>query len=176
MLKQRIEKTYQKFPYRADFENGRTNIGGIDLTKEPECIDEIVELSNLPKAKEAIYQLNVQNTAFMTLGCAFGELSTFIGGYIEICLRPEIDNSLIDIMRLDELFFQHLAKNYNQRMVDYMERALMSWEVHFATVDQSDPLPIVAIFVGAQSYQDLDLTVELLIQRLHQDFLYLTMS
>ncbi|WP_183001955.1 hypothetical protein [Moraxella catarrhalis] len=52
----------------------------------------------------------------------------------------------------------------------------MSWEVHFATVDQSDPLPIVAIFVGAQSYQDLDLTVELLIQRLHQDFLYLTMS
>lgn len=173
MLKKRLEKTYQKFPYRADFENGRTNIGGINLTKEPERIDEIAELANLPRAKQAVYQLNAQNTAFMTLGCAFGELKTFFGGYIEVCLRPEIDGSLIDIMHLDELFFEYLSKKHNQEMIDYMERALMSWEVHFSTVDGSAPQPIVAIFVGARSFHDLDLTVELLIQRLHQDFLYL---
>lgn len=54
-----------------------------------------------------------------------------------------------------------------------MGKATMSWEIHYAKVHESDLLPIVAIFFGARSEHDLDLTVELLVQRLHQDFLYL---
>lgn len=173
MLKPRIEKTYHQFPYRVDFDNERTNIGGIDLTCEPHRIAEIKELDGLPKTKQAIYDLNQQNTALMTLGCAFGELERFWGGYLEICFRPHIDTQWLDIMRLDELFFENLANHCSQELCQYMEKALLSWELHYATVHESDLLPIVAIFFGARSEHDLDLTVELLVQRLHQDFLYL---
>lgn len=173
MLKTRIEKTYQKFPYRAEFDNERTNIGGIDLTREPYRIDEIRELDGLPKTRQAIYELNKQNTAFMTLGCAFGDLDIYWGGYLEICFRPSINTQGLDIMRLDELFFENLAKHCSPELCQYMGKATISWEIHYARVHESDLLPIVAIFFGARSEHDLDLTVELFVRRVHQDFLYL---
>ncbi len=63
------QDTYKIWPFKADLEDGRTNIGAIDLTKEPERIDEIHELQFTPRLKTAIYHLNKENTAFMTLGC-----------------------------------------------------------------------------------------------------------
>lgn len=173
MLKPRFEKTYQIFPYRADFDDGRDNIGGIDLRFEPHRIDEITELKYLPKTKQAIYDINTQNTAIMTLGCALGELPNYWGGYVEFCFRPHIDTSGIDIMRLDELFFENLTRHENQAINLYMGNALISWEYHLAKVHEYEPQPIVAVFVGARSAHDLDLTLELLFRRLHQDFLYL---
>lgn len=65
VVKPLITDTYKRWPFRADLENGRTNIGAIDLTKEPERINEIHELSHTPKLKETIYLINKENSALM---------------------------------------------------------------------------------------------------------------
>ena len=83
----RAQDGFQNFPYPSDHSNGRTNNGGIDLVRSPERIEEITELSALPKLRHILTKMNAPEGRFMTLGVEAGAQDGFFDGYIELAFR-----------------------------------------------------------------------------------------
>lgn len=167
--------TYQKWPFRKDLENGRTNIGAIDLTVEPERINEIHELLFTPKLKDAIFNLNKEKTAMMTLGCLIekdAEKEKFWWSYLEFCFRPKIDTSSINLDTLDEQFLSYITQKYSKGFSDAL-RPHMIWETFPASLYDSSPCHVYSVFVNAQAPEHLEQVYVPLVEWLHSEFLHL---
>ena len=89
----RVQTGYSFFPYPPDYENGRTNNGGIDLVQEPHRVDEISELKSLPGMRSILLKLNGPASEFITLGFEAGAEDGSFDGYLEFAFR---DSRLAD--------------------------------------------------------------------------------
>lgn len=166
---------YLKWPLYENNKNDNTNIVSIDLTTSPESIVEVRELDGMPKLKEAIYQLNYQNTAIMTLGCLFKHGFSEDGkniSYIDFCFRPEINTSRIDTATLDEQFLQHIRCTYSAEFANLLRHHL-KWEVSNVLMDDNQTIQIYSVFLATQDPELLEHVYVPLIEWLHNNFLHL---
>ncbi len=157
MVNDPLETSYENFPYRPNSEDGATNIGGIDLTREPHRIDEIHELSNNPILKQVVLEVNQNETPFMTTGVGIweGEDDHLLWSYVEFCFRPGYDFSHIDPRALDELFIDYIRHTYGDQYVSAYQG--IQWEERPTSVYGSTPVPTYTVFSPpAQGYQDIE--------------------
>ncbi|WOE32740.1 MULTISPECIES: hypothetical protein [unclassified Acinetobacter] len=170
-----LEPNYQKWPYRKDTENGRTNIGAIDLTLQPDRISEIHELNSTPKLKEAIYNLNKEKTAVMTLGCLIEESKTDKGAwysYVDFCFRPHIDTSEVNMESLDDQFLKYIENKYSIDFVNALKPHVI-WESFHASLYDNKPSRVYSVFLLADSAESTEQLYLLLVDWFHHEFLHL---
>ncbi|UOO89134.1 hypothetical protein LVJ82_17085 [Vitreoscilla massiliensis] len=148
-------ETYSVFPYRKDYENGRTNNGGIDLTLEPNRIDEIHEFNGTPKLKQAILELNTENNLFMTLGFLIGksefENGAFFIGYLEFCIRPNSDSYSFKPELLDELFLSYISQEFGDTYVPAYQK--IDWDLRTTSVHGSNPVPTYSVYFVPSEFE-----------------------
>ena len=170
-VKPLMHDTYKRWPFRADLEDGRTNIGAIDLTKEPERINEIHELDLTPKLKDAIYKINKENSSLMTLGCLIEKdpEKDLYWAYLEFCFRPIIDTNAIDFQDIDELFFKYVAdKNgvtVSKQLADHL-----SWEAFEIELYGNIPCLAYSVFYPYPHVEEVENFYLYLIKWLRQTF------
>lgn len=152
MLTPRVTKTFQLFPYRHDFENGRSNIGGIDLTKEPERIDEIHELSEFPRLKQVVYDINVQPTPIMTLGCLIEQdnITKIWHAYFDFCFRnPSVNHN--KLLYLDEWYVEDIKNRFGGDFAHQLKGSLKMEYDSFSMKSEAHNPPnrLYSVFVSA---------------------------
>lgn len=158
MLKPPLEKSFFRFPYPENFEDGASNIG-IPLFIEPDRIEEIQELQPFPDLKQAVLALNTNANSFVSLGIGIWEQTPevdYCGGYIDIgCLDTPFTHTPA-FMRLDEAFFAWLpSAGYSQQQAEYLKAALGFWEYHPTKILQNEASWRVCIWAQARSTSDL---------------------
>lgn len=111
-MKRSDRHNFINFPYSYEIrDSGEVNNGGIDLTSEPDRIDEIHEVSSYPWLKEFLRLVNSKSGMFMTFGCAAGVINNSFCGYIDFSLRPASPTLLKErLINLDELFYEYLSQ------------------------------------------------------------------
>ncbi|WP_151981577.1 hypothetical protein [Acinetobacter guerrae] len=157
-IRKRPCKTYQLWPYRPELENGKTNIGGIDLVKEPHRIDEIHELDLMPKLKNEILLLNSEPTKFMTLGCWFDtapDIEDVFRSYIEFCFRPSFDTSSFSLATLDEQFYEFIQNRAGAEARHTIENRL-DWVYHHTLLYNVEP-NVMVFHVTVEGYTSEDI-------------------
>jgi len=107
------------FPYRPERrDDGDDNIGGIDLTQQPERLNEIHEIRDYPWMQDFLGRVNAKDGLFMTFGCALGYLDDAFCGYVDFSLRPDAHDHLRDELPiLDEMFFTYLSDSIKDEEV-----------------------------------------------------------
>lgn len=151
-------EAYKIWPFRPDLENGRTNIGAIDLTKEPERINEIHELSETPKLRDAIYQLNKEQSAFMTLGCLIEKDpdKEIWWSYIQFCFRPSINVSQINQRCMDDDFLKYVEERNDKTIADSL-RNQIAWEAFPVLIYGSNQALVHSVFFPSRiDMQDVE--------------------
>lgn len=115
MERDKVNDNFLRFPYRKQtHDDGRVNNGGIDLTIEPDRIDEIQEAQNYPWLKKFLSEVNGPNGLFMTFGCDFGPYENYYAGYFDFSFRPHKRPSSVDALRsLDENFYKWISDLYS---------------------------------------------------------------
>lgn len=127
MLQSQFDDHFKVFPYRSDFADGRTNNGGIDLTREPHRISEISEANNFPELFKFIREMNTQESPFITLGCEASEDDGIFVGYIEFSFKDErIANDIDFISNLDKNFYEWCSHQSPEMAMAI--RAALAWE------------------------------------------------
>lgn len=174
MVVKRVNDSWQNFPYRKDFEDGASNNGGFNLVENPAQIDLITEFENLPEIKKAVYQLNIQNTPFMTTGFLFDreDEHAVYHGYIEFCFRPSVNYSSIDIYKLDEMFISHTLEVIGKQFADFYQTEFL-WEIREGSVQQSSLVPIYCVFFRARNHAEAELELVPLLNWLQSSFQHL---
>jgi hypothetical protein len=156
---ERPDGSYKVWPFRSDFEGERTNIGGVDLVKEPHRIDEIHELNQMPKLKKEVLAINTESTNFMTLGCWLEktpDLENVLDSYIEFCFRPDIDTSKVDMINLDHLFYRFIQDKLDEEARKMMESRL-DWVYHYTKLYGEEPYVMVYhVTVEAYTPEDIE--------------------
>ncbi|WP_289283281.1 hypothetical protein, partial [Methylophaga sp. UBA5088] len=104
----KFDDHYKHFPYRKDYQNGRTNNGGLDLINNPDSISEITEAKNFPALLGFISELNKADSPYLTLGCEAGQDSpeVFVG-YVEFTFKD-------DRLAQDEKFISAIDTRFNE--------------------------------------------------------------
>lgn len=121
------DDSFQRFPYRKDYEDGRTNNGGIDLSREPWRISEITEAHDFPELLRLIEELNKPNSLFLTLGCEAGVDEGLLHGYVEFTFKSdELANNIALISRLDDLLYAWARGNSVE--LESVLRSILAWE------------------------------------------------
>lgn len=145
----RLTPTYTQWPYRADLEDGRTNIGGIDLTKEPERLDEIHELDNMPILKKRIGWLNSDNNGVMTLGilCERDPKNGVWYSCFEFGFRPDYDYSGVNLTEIDSLFYDYLLSTQGDAFAKALQPCL-TWEGQNVTLYGNKPSHMYSVFLA----------------------------
>ena len=166
-----LRDNYKRWPFSADLENGRTNIGAINLTKEPERISEIHELSHTPKLRKAIYLINKESSAFMTLGCLIEKdpEKDMFWAYLEFCFRPTIDTSGIDLWKIDEEFFKYVAERNGEAAAKQLADHL-SWEAFEIELYGSTPCLAYSVFYPHPRVEEVEAFYTYLLNWLRQSF------
>ena len=127
MQRSKFDDDFNNFPYPADFSDGRTNKGGIDLTLEPDRIDEISEAADFPELRDFIVDLNKPQSLFMTLGCEAGQTGDLFEGYVEFTFKDEkLANDETIISHLDVAFFENLHEKHPE--IEALARLCVHWE------------------------------------------------
>ena len=119
----RVVTGYTFFPYPPDYEDGRTNNGGIDLVREPRRIDEISELKSFPGMRPIILKLNGPSGEFMTLGSEAGTHEGLFCGYLEFAFR---DSRLAEEKNYRNLLrgFSHWMLQKHPQLAPYLPSCL----------------------------------------------------
>ncbi|MBA3351862.1 MAG: hypothetical protein H0U23_05460 [Blastocatellia bacterium] len=108
----RVSEGFRFFPYPPDYENGRTNNGGIDLVREPHRLDEITELSAVPSLRRIIADMRGPDSPFMTLGIEAGPRDEFFDGYLEFAFRDAALNTENNYRELIGSFCDWVSREY----------------------------------------------------------------
>ncbi len=170
-VKPRLTPTYTQWPYQVDLEGGRTNIGAIDLTKNPERIDEIHELNNMPILKKRIALLNSENNGFMTLGilCEQSPNDGFWYSYLEFGFRPNYNYSAVNLTEMDSLFYKYIS---NTQGDDFAEALIphLIWEMQELTMYCDMPSHMYTVFIRAVKQDHIEQAFSHLIDWMHADF------
>lgn len=162
------------FPYPKNYSGDRSNNGGIDLTKEPERINEIHELEGLPKLKDAFLLLNTERTPFMTTGFLHDRIeeNSLYVGYIEFCFRPNVDFSKVDLNNLDSEFIKFTHDKYGKQFSDFYEMELR-WEMHTGSVYGSHVTPVFSIYYRSRFHEETEAVLGPVFEWLQSDFQHL---
>lgn len=119
---QRIAGDYISFPYPA---NPPSNIGGIDLVKEPNRIEEIYEANNFPELKNLIKTTNRPDGSLQTGNCDFGSVDGFFIGWIDFffrdpsrCKSPEYNEFLSGYLNALQLDLAKVQEALSPRLID----------------------------------------------------------
>ncbi|WP_455871882.1 hypothetical protein [Serratia proteamaculans] len=98
------------FPYKYQVrDNGDINNGGIDLTRNPERLQDIHELNEYPWLYRFVEAINAPGCLFMTFGCAVGITDGNILGYVDFSVRSDEREFLKeDLVNLDDYFYSYL--------------------------------------------------------------------
>ncbi|WP_416242653.1 hypothetical protein ACLSSQ_10600 [Azospira sp. APE16] len=119
--------SFKLFPYRKDYEDGRTNNGGIDLSREPWRIAEITEAKDFPELLHLIKEFNKNSSPFLTLGCEASFDEGLMHGYVEFTLKDDnLANDLSFIAELDENFYAW-ARKIDPELESTL-RNVLAWE------------------------------------------------
>lgn len=97
-----INEGYTHFPYPAGYDGDEHNIGGIDLLKMPERLEEIPEIAGLYYLPLLLKTLNQPEAETVTLGCGFWQDQGVYYSYLEFAWR---DSEQMP-SALDEAFLQ----------------------------------------------------------------------
>ncbi|OEH69156.1 MAG: hypothetical protein BAX61_02940 [Psychrobacter sp. B29-1] len=153
----RLTQTYVQWPYRVDLEDGRTNIGAIDLTKEPERLNEIHELDNMPILKKRIGLLNSENNGVMTLGilCEQSPDDNIWYSCFEFGFRPDYDYSAINLNELDSLFYNYLSSTQGDGFSKALQPHLI-WEEQNVTLYSNKPSHMYSVFLPASEQAHIE--------------------
>lgn len=162
------------FPYPQNFTGDRTNNGGIDLTKEPERINEISELEGLPNLKKAFVSLNTEKTPFMTTGFLHdkSEQNNLYLGYLEFCFKPHINFSQLDYVNFDNSFIQFVLQKYGQQYADFYKMEFV-WEMHAGSVNGSPAIPVFSIYYRSRFHEETEAVLLPVFDWLESDFQHL---
>lgn len=76
--------SFHNFPYPND---GKGNMGGFDLIKNPKKINEITEFQKFPELRRFIEFLNFESKRYRSFGCDGGPVDSGFTGYIEFAFR-----------------------------------------------------------------------------------------
>lgn len=127
MLPTKLNDSFKHFPYRKDYENGRTNNGGIDLSREPWRIYEITEAQEFPELLRLLEELNKPDSPFLTLGCEAGFDEELMHGYVEFTFKSdELANNVALISRIDDDLYTWARKNSTD--LESVLRNALAWE------------------------------------------------
>lgn len=119
--------SFKLFPYRKDYADGRTNNGGIDLSREPWRISEITEAKDFPELLELIKDFNMDESPFITLGCEAGFHQGLFCGYVDFTFKQErLANDLGFIAELDENFYTWARQKGSD--LESTLRNVLAWE------------------------------------------------
>lgn len=119
--------SFKRFPYRKDYEDGRTNNGGIDLSLEPWRISEITEAQDFPELLRLLEEFNKPDSPFLTLGCEAGFDEGLWHGYVEFTFkRDELANNIALISRLDDDLYAWAGENSAE--LESVLRNVLAWE------------------------------------------------
>ncbi len=167
----RLTPTYTQWPYRIDLEDGRTNIGAIDLTKNPERLNEIHELDNMPILRKRIGLLNSDNNGVMTLGilCEQDTRDSTWYSCFEFGFRPGYDYSSINLTEIDSLFYNYVSSTQG----DVFARALqpfLAWEGQSVTLYGNNLSHMYSVFLQATEQDHVEQALSHLIDWLRADF------
>lgn len=167
----RLTQTYVQWPYRIDLEDGRTNIGAIDLTKTPERIDEIHELNGMPILKQRISSLNSENNGVMTLGmlCEKSPENNSWFSYLEFGFRPDYNYSSINLTEIDSLFYNYLSSTHGDGFVKAVQPHLI-WEGQNVTLYGNKPSHMYSVFLQAIEQEHVEQAFYYLIDWLRVEF------
>lgn len=167
----RLTPTYVQWPYRIDLEDGRTNIGAIDLTKTPERINEIHELNDMPILKERIALLNSENNGVMTLGmlCEKAPDNDIWYSYLEFGFRPDYDYSAFNLTEVDDLFYKHIASTQGDGFAKALQPHL-TWEEQNVTLYGNKPSHMYSVFLPAAEQAHVEQGFSHLIDWLRAEF------
>lgn len=167
------EGHWTHFPYAPNFTGDRTNNGGIDLTKEPNRIDEIHELEGLPRIKSAMSLLNNAENPFMTTGFLHerkDENSLYLG-YLEFCFRPEVDFTQLDFQNLDEHFIEYVNELHGPQFAEFYQMEFR-WGMHVGTLHEYPRVPVFSIYYRSRSPQETEEILLPVFAWLQTDFQY----
>lgn len=167
----RLTPTYVQWPYRVDLEDGRTNIGAIDLTRNPERIDEIHELSDMPILKKKIALLNSENNGVMTLGmlCEKSPDNGTWYSYLEFGFRPDYDYSDVNLAETDSLFYNHISFTQGDGFAEALKPHL-TWEGQSLTLYGNKPSYMYSVFLPASEQAHVEQGFSHLIDWLRAEF------
>ena len=167
----RLTPTYVQWPYRVDLEDGRTNIGAIDLTRNPERIDEIHELNNMPILKKRIGLLNSEDNGVMTLGmlCEKCPDTGTWHSYLEFGFRPDYDYSAINLSEVDSLFYNYLSSTQGNDFAKALQPHL-TWEGQNVTLYGNKPSHMYSVFLQAIEQEHVEQAFYHLIDWLRVEF------
>ena len=167
----RLTPTYIQWPYRVDLEDGRTNIGAIDLTRNPERIDEIHELNNMPILKKRIGLLNSEDNGVMTLGmlCEKCPDTGTWHSYLEFGFRPDYDYSGINLTEIDNLFCNYLSSTQGDDFAKAVQPHLI-WEGQNVTLYGNKPSHMYSVFLQAIEQEHVEQAFYHLIDWLRVEF------
>jgi hypothetical protein len=127
MLPTKFNDSFKLFPYRKDYEDGRTNNGGIDLSREPWRISEITEAQEFPQLLRLLEEFNKPDSPFLTLGCEAGFDEGLMRGYVDFTFKSdELANNLTLISRLDDDLYAWAGKNNPE--LESVLRDVLVWE------------------------------------------------
>ena len=174
VIKANNEGHWGFFPYSSNYSEGRTNNGGIDLTKEPERIDEILELDGLDDLKALMLELNKPITPFMSTGFLyeyFEDVSLY-HGQIEFTFKPEVKGFDLQYEVLDDLFIDYIATKFTQDYVAFYQTELI-WEMHVGSVHGFPPNPVYTVFFRSRHNAETQMILAPLLNWLCEDFGFL---
>lgn len=167
----RLTPTYVQWPYRVDLEDGRTNIGAIDLTKNPERLDEIHELDNMPILKKRIGLLSSDNNGVMTLGilCEQDPADNIWYSYLEFGFRPDYDYSEINLAEIDSLFYKYVSSTQGDVFAKALQPFLI-WERQNVTLYGNKPSHMYSVFLAVEEQSHVEQGFSHLIDWLRAEF------
>lgn len=167
----RLSPTYIQWPYRVDLDDGRTNIGAIDLTISPESIDEIHELNDMPILKKRVALLNSENNGVMTLGmlCEKALDNGIWYSYLEFGFRPDYDYSAINITKIDSLFYNYVSSTQGDDFAKALQPFLV-WEEQSVTLYGNKPSHMYSVFLSAPEQAHIEQGFSHLIDWLRAEF------
>ena len=144
---------YKVFPYRQDYENGRSNNGGIDLLLEPERLGEITEAVDFPELRAFIVATNGPASAYWTLGCEAGRDGDVFAGYVQFSYRDEsLAGNEAHVAQLDHVFMDWATRTQSPEVVTAIP-AYLRWEYFWFSYHGSRRLAIT-VWYRARSRVD----------------------
>lgn len=172
-------ESYYNFPYQAregDKHSGTPTpcIGGIDLSLEPQRINEIPEVKHSPTMKKLLVDLNKTTSPYITLDCAywlFKDNRETSYAYLELSFKNiKTTQNLAYLQTIDEQFSYYLQTHREQLALDFgvpvqvfdTVHLAFSWRYRPYRHFESEERNLLYIQLSSPQYQDLEILLELL--------------
>ncbi|WP_130834796.1 hypothetical protein [[Erwinia] mediterraneensis] len=125
---------YIDFPFPATANaDGSINPCAIDLTQEPDRIDEVAVCHHSANLRRLLEEVNLQDGLFMTLTSDWQQRPDAVCGFLDIAVRPDLPDSVkAEALTLDRAFCCYLGEQETEHhmepdtLVNYA-RSVLDW-------------------------------------------------